>query len=101
VKSEKPHVKAVILGFQLACLKIEQQSLGGNGSNGGVHYTNKAGSPSDIEVDATVTGIKYTIEGVCHEGSEPTTFSNGTYSGEVTVQPENAPGDFTSASFKE
>jgi hypothetical protein len=93
--SEKPHTKALVLGFQLNCMTFEQQTLGG------VRYTNTAGPPSDIDLKFTVTGIKYTIEGVCHEGSEPTTFSNGTYSGEVTVRAENTAGEIVNTSHKE
>jgi hypothetical protein len=94
--SEKPHIKAVVLGFQLNCVTVEQQTVNG------VRYTSTtSGGKTDVNVKATVTGIKYTVEGVCHEGSEPTTFSNGTYNGEVTVKAENTSGEQVDGSWKE
>jgi hypothetical protein len=93
--SEKPHVKAVVLGFQLNCVTVEQQTV-----NGAVSYANTTeGGVTDVDVKATATNIKYTIEGVCHEGSEPTTTGNGTYTGEVTVRAENTAGEIVNGSW--
>jgi hypothetical protein len=47
-----------------------------------MHYENEgAGTTRDIKATATVTGIHYTLTGVCGEG----TTNNGAYSGAITM----------------
>jgi hypothetical protein len=71
--------------FKLNCVDVPPQTVGGNNTGNGVHYTNtnnQGGNTRDIDVEATIEDeIHYTQTGVCGSGTK----TNGDYTGTVTV----------------
>lgn len=77
------HIKVTAL--KLKCYTITEQTLGGGGSGGGVHYDTTGTTPNrDIDVTATNIKVKAHREGACGEGE-----TTATYNGTVTVKGHN------------
>jgi hypothetical protein len=77
------HVKVTIL--RLKCYTISPQTVGGNGSGGGVHYdTTGTGPNRDIDITATNVAVKVHREGACGEGDV-----TATYNGNITLKGYN------------
>jgi hypothetical protein len=79
-----PGILTRVTVFKLNCLDFPPQTVGGNETGSGVHYTNTgAGAARTVDGEATVEKeIHYTETGVC--GSE--TKFNGSYTGVVEVE---------------
>ena len=80
-------VTAKILGAFRECLDIHAQTP----TNAVVDYSNNAGSPMDVKITSTVTGITYEKTGLC-KGSVNEA-NNASYTGEVTVTGKDAEGN--------
>jgi hypothetical protein len=79
-----PGILTRVTAFKLNCLDFPPQTVGGNETGSGVHYTNTgAGAGRTIDVEATISEeIHYTQTGVCGEGTK----FNGSYTGVVEVE---------------
>lgn len=79
------HIKVTFLGMKLNCLTIPGQQP----TSPVVDFINQGtGSNRDIRVLSKLTGIEYTKQGFCGEG----TADDGSYTGEITVTGETPKG---------